>query len=225
MPLTCGEKIVQRIAPKVGMRVIPTRTAQRTASINGLVPCHFCGSCGRGCDVGAMWNSISDTLPAAARTGRLTLRPNSVVREILVNENAKPRGILFVDRLTKEHYEAKGRVIVLGASALESTRILLNSTSRFWPNGLANASGVLGRYLMDDIGGPNISGFLPLLMGRKPVNDDGKSTGIEIVPYRNITSRHPKFIRSYAHEGGAGARLFPGFPAQSTGSDQTSRNR
>lgn len=212
-PLNCGERIVQKVAPTVGlgMRVIPKRAAQRSRSVNGLTACHYCGHCGRGCDIGAFWNSISDTLPAARKTGRLTLRANAIVREILVDRNGKPRGVAFVDRLSKKDYEAKGRVIVLAASAEESTRILLNSTSRLWPNGLANSSGVLGHYLMDNIGGPGISGLLPQMRDRVPVNEDGKASGIDIVPYRNITSRHPKFIRSYVHEGGSGARMFPGF--------------
>ena len=211
--LNCGERIVQKLAPGMGlgMRVIPKRAAQRSRSVNGLAACHYCGSCGRGCDAGAFWNSISDTLPAAAKTGRLTLCSDAVVREIRVDENGKPRGILFFDRGSKKPYEAKGRVIVLGASALESTRILLNSVSRFWPNGLANSSGVLGHYLMDNIVGPNISGLLPQLRDREVVNEDGKASGIDIVAYRNIESRHPKFLRSYVHEGSSGARLFPAY--------------
>jgi choline dehydrogenase-like flavoprotein len=211
--LNCGELIVQKIAPTLGlgMKVIPKRAAQRSISVNRLSACHYCGHCGRGCDVGAFWNSISDTLPAATKTGRLTLQSDAVVREILVDENGTPRGILFVDRLTRKAYEAKGRVIVLGASALESTRIMLNSVSRFWPNGIANSSGVLGHYLMDNFGGPGIHGFLPQLMDRTPTNDDGKSSGIDIVAYRNIDSRHPKFIRSYTHEGGSGTGMFPGY--------------
>jgi choline dehydrogenase-like flavoprotein len=211
--LNCGERIVQKVAPTLGlgMRVIPKRAAQRTRSIHGLHPCHYCGSCGRGCDAGAFWNSISDTLPAAARTGRLTLRPNSVVSQIVVDGNGSPKGILFLDRITKKSYEAKSRVFVLGASALESTRIMLNSVSRFWPNGIANSNGVLGHYLMDNFGGPGVSGFLPQLRDREPVNEDGKSGGVDIVAYRNIDSRHPKFIRSYTHEGGAATRLFPAY--------------
>ena len=96
----------------LGMRVIPKRAAQRSRSVNGLAACHYCGSCGRGCDAGAFWNSISDTLPAAAKTGRLTLCSDAVVREIRVDENGKPRGVLFFDRGSKKPYEAKGRVIV-----------------------------------------------------------------------------------------------------------------
>ena len=221
-PLNCGERIVQKVAPTLGlgMRVIPKRAAMRSRSINGLAACHYCGHCGRGCDIGAFWNSISDTIPAAAATGRLTLRTDAVVRKIVVDNNGKPRGVSFVDRLSKKDYKVKGRVIVLGASALESTRIMLNSVSRHWPDGIANSSGVLGHYLMDNIGGPSISGLLPQLRDREVVNEDGKASGVDIVPYRNIDSRHPKFIRSYVHEGGSGARAFPSFARSMSGYGQ-----
>ena len=217
--LNCGERMVQKVAPTLGlgMRAVPKRAAMRSRSIHGLAACHYCGSCGRGCDIGAFWNSISDTLPAAMKTGRLALRPDSVVREVVVDDNGKPRGVAFVDRVSKRDYEAKGRVIVLGASALESTRIMLNSVSRFWPNGIANSSGVLGHYLMDNIGGPRITGLLPQLRDRAVVNEDGKSSGIDIVPYRNINSRHPKFLRSYVHEGSSGARMFPSYAGSMVG--------
>ena len=217
LPLNCGEKIIQKVAPKVGMRVITKRAAQRTRSIHGLTKCHFCGACGRGCDVGAFWNSISDTLPAAMKTGRMTLRPNSVVREVLVDENGKAKGVAFVDRVTKKDYEVRSRAVVLGASALESTRVLLNSVSRFWPNGIANSSGVLGHYLMDNFGGPRVSAFLPQRFGAEITNEDGKSSGVDIVAYRNITDRHPKFIRSYTHEGDSGTRIFPDYAASFSG--------
>ena len=217
--LNCGERIVQKVAHTLGlgMRVIPKRAAQRSRKIHGLAACHFCGNCGRGCDIGAFWNSISDTLPAAMKTGQLTLRPNSVVRDIVVDNNGKPTGLGFVDRVSKQSYEAKGRVIVLGASALESTRIMLNSVSRYWPNGIANSSGMLGHYLMDNFGGPGIRGFLPQLKDREPVNEDGKASGVDIVPYRNINSRHPKFIRSYTHEGGSGTRMSAGYAKSMVG--------
>ena len=218
-PLNCGERIVQKTAPTLGlgMRVVPKRAAQRSRSVHGLAACHYCGHCGRGCDIGAFWNSISDTLPAAVETGRLELRPNSVVRHIEVDDEGNAKGVGFVDRQSKSFHQAKGRVIMLAASALESTRIMLNSVSRFWPRGIANSSGVLGHYLMDNFGGPGISGMLPQLRDREPVNEDGKATGVDIVPYRNIHSRHPRFIRSYVHEGGSGARLFPGHARSMTG--------
>jgi len=218
-PLNCGERLVQKAAPTLGlgMRVIPKRAAQRTRSIHGLAACHYCGHCGRGCDAGAFWDSISDVLPSALQTGKLALRPDSVVREVAAGADGQPRGIVFVDRLTRQHYEARGKIIVLGASALESTRILLNSTSRRWPDGLANSSGVLGRYLMDNWGGPGISGLLPQLRDRAVINEDGKSSGVDIVAYRNISSRQPDFLRSYTHEGGSGARMFPSAARAMTG--------
>ncbi len=222
MPLNCGERIIQKVAPKLGMRVIPQRTAMRTRSIHDLAKCHYCGGCERGCDAGAFWNSISDTLPAAMKTGNLTLRPNAVVREVLVDDNGKARGVAFVDRLTTKHFEVWGRVVVLAASALESTRIMLNSISRIWPTGIANSSGVLGHYLMDNFGfGPGILGFLPQLIGARVTNDDGKSSGVFVVPYRNINDRHPRFVRSYIHEGWSGAQIFPNYAAslQGFGSD------
>ena len=96
---------------------------------------------------------------------------------------------------------------------------MLNSVSRFWPNGIANSSGVLGHYLMDNFGGPGIRGFLPQLKDREPVNEDGKASGVGIVPYRNINSRHPKFIRSYTHEGGSGTRMSAGYAKSMVGYD------
>ena len=178
MALNCGEKIIQKVASKVGMRLITSRQAMRTKSVNGLGRCHYCGGCGRGCAVGGFWNSISDTLPAAMKTGRMTLRPNSVVREVLVDENGKARGVAIVDRLTKKDFEVRSRVVVLAASALESTRIMLNSVSRFWPNCIANSSGVLGHYLMENFGYERpITAFLPVLKGSKVTNEDGKVIG------------------------------------------------
>src|SRR5439155_976345 len=84
-------------------------------------------------------------------------------------------------------------------------------------NGLTNSSGVLGHYLMDNIVGPNVSGLLPQLRDKEVVNEDGKASGIDIVAYRNIDSRHPRFLRSYVHEGSSGARLFPTYARTMTG--------
>ena len=223
MRLNCGEAILKRAAPTLGlgMTVIPKRAAMRPSSTHGLGKCHFCGTCemGRGCDVNGFWNSVGDTLLAARQTGRLTLRPNSVAHQVLLEKGhgGRVRGVSFFDRLTRRYQEAESRVVVLGASALESTRILLNSVSRHWPNGMANSSGVLGRYLMDNIGGPSVEGFLPALMGREVVNEDGKAGGIDVVAYRNIAERHPKFIRSYVHEGASGAQLFPHYANRVSG--------
>ncbi|MFY9558557.1 MAG: GMC oxidoreductase, partial [Blastocatellia bacterium] len=110
-------------------------------------------------------------------------------------------------------YEALGKTIVLGASTLESTRILLNSKSRQHPTGLGNSSGVLGHYLMDHFGGIGASGYFNVLAGRDPVNEDGKTSGLLIPRFRNIDkeTKQQNFVRGYGFECGSGARMYPAF--------------
>jgi choline dehydrogenase-like flavoprotein len=219
MNLTCGEQMLRRGAQKTGRVGIVMRTAQVTGEPKPWMrpqrhKCHFCGECGKGCDVGAMFNSVASTLPVAARTGRLTLRPNSVVRHIIIDNNTgRARGVAFVDRVTRQEQEASAKVIVVAASTLESTRILLNSKSRQHPNGLGNSSGVLGHYLVDHFGGIGASGYFHILAGRDPINEDGKASGLFIPRFRNLDkkTRHPRFLRGYGFECGAGASRFPGF--------------
>ena len=207
MPLTCGEQMLRRGAEKTGRRGISARVAMLTAQpgphMKGRNKCHFCGNCGDGCDVGASFSSIASTLPIAQATGRMTLRPNSVVRQIITDTNTgKAKGVAFVDRVTYEELEAFGKVIVVAASTLESTRILMNSKSRQHPAGLGNSSGVLGHYLVDHFGGIGAGGYFPVLAGRTPVNEDGKNDGLYVPRFRNISkeTKHPRFVRGYGFE-------------------------
>jgi choline dehydrogenase-like flavoprotein len=218
MNLTCGEQLLRRGSEKTGRPAIVSRVAMLTATKPihqkyGRAACHYCGHCGDGCDVGAMFSSISSTLPIAKATGRMTLRPNSVVREILVDSRTgKAKGVAFVDRVTYQENEAFGRVLIIAASTLESTRLLLNSKSRQHPNGLGNSSGLLGRYLVDHFGGIGASGYYHILEGRDPVNEDGKAAGLFVPRFRNLDKKspHPKFLRGYGFECGAGAGMYPG---------------
>ena len=126
------------------------RTAVLTRDHKGRRACHYCGPCHRGCRTRSYFSSINATLPAAEATGRLTLRPNSVVPSVIWDPaRGRVTGVRVIDRETHEELEYDARTVLLGASALESTRILLNSTSSDFPDGLANSSGVLGKYLMD----------------------------------------------------------------------------
>jgi choline dehydrogenase-like flavoprotein len=217
MSLNCGEQILKKHVTRMGMHLIPGRKAMLTKSHRGRAKCHFCGNCDYGCDTTAMFSSINSTLPAARATGRLTLRPNSVVRHIIVDKEGKAAGIGFFDRLTKRYYEERARVVVLGAAALESTRIMLNSVSDRYPNGIANSSQVLGHYLMDHFGGQGGIGFLPTLKGAEVRNEDGKASGFYIPRFRNLKDRHPKFIRGYGYEGLSGARIYPSFAKNLSG--------
>ncbi|MBL8190418.1 MAG: GMC family oxidoreductase, partial [Acidobacteria bacterium] len=218
IPLTCGEQKLKTATEKLGWKLIQPRLAMLTAvkpqhRKYGRAQCHYCGSCGNGCSVGAMFNSISSTLPAANETKRLTLRTNSIVRHITIDTNTgKANGVAVVDRLTHQELEFRGKVIIVAGSTLESTRLLLNSKSRQHPNGLGNSSGVLGHYLVDHFGGTGASGLMPMLAGREPVNEDGKSSGIFVPRFRNLDAKtkHPKFLRGYGFEGGSAIGAFPG---------------
>jgi choline dehydrogenase-like flavoprotein len=235
MPLNCGEQLLRKGALALGRAAIPMRVAMLTAPpkpwMKGRAKCHYCGNCGDGCDVGAMFSSIASTLPIAAATGLMTLRPNSIVRHVIIDpDSGRARGVAFVDRLTRQEYEAYGRVIILAASALETTRIMLNSKSRQHPNGLGNSSGVLGHYLMDHFGGISATGYFSQLADREPANEDGKASGLYIPRFRNINkqTRHPRFIRGYGFECGSGARIFPSFaknPALAPGFGQEFKKR
>jgi len=215
--MTCGEQLLAAGSRKTGRPAIASRVAMVTGTpgkhMLNRAKCHYCGHCGQGCDVGAMFNSVASTLPVAAATGRLTLRPNSIVRHLLIDpDTGKAKGVAVVDRVTRQEIEFTSKVVVVAASTLESTRLLLNSRSRQHPNGLGNSSGMLGHYLVDHFGGTGASGIFRKLAGREPVNEDGKSTGIFIPRFRNIdaTSKHQKFLRGYGFECGAATGMFPG---------------
>jgi len=218
MALTCGELRLKKGAEKLGIKLIQPRVAMLTAvkphhKKYGRAQCHYCGSCGNGCSVGAMFNSLSSTLPAALATGRMTLRPNSIVRQLIVDPNtSKASGVAVVDRLTHQELEFSGKVIIVAASTLESTRILLNSKSRQHPEGLGNSSKVLGHYLVDHFGGTGAAGVFPMFAGRDVINEDGKSSGIFIPRFRNLNkeTKHPKFVHGYGFEGGSAIGAFPG---------------
>lgn len=218
MGLNCGEQLLKKGAATMGIHLIQPRVAMLTGvkpqhAKYGRAQCHYCGSCGNGCTVGAMFNSLSSTLPAAAATGRMTLRTDSIVRHITVDQNTgKAKGVAVVDRQTRQEMEFSGKAIIVAGSTLESTRLLLNSKSAQHPNGLGNSSGVLGHYLVDHFGGTGASGVLPMFAGRDTVNEDGKSSGIFIPRFRNRDekTKHPKFLRGYGYEGGSAIGSFPG---------------
>jgi len=198
------------VAANSGGRVI---TAGRVAHItsdkefegDGRRRCQFRNRCIRGCPFGAYFSSVSSTLPAAERTGNMTLRPNSIVHEVIYDPNTKKAtGVKVIDRETKEEFEFKAKVIFLCASALATTSILMQSRSDRFPNGLGNDSGELGHNIMDHhfLVGANgkFDGFEDkYYKGRKP-------NGIYIPRFRNLggDSNMKNFTRGYGYQGGAG---------------------
>ncbi|MEP4948095.1 MAG: GMC family oxidoreductase, partial [Flavobacteriaceae bacterium] len=210
MELNCVEQHVrERVSDHFDGRVV---TAGRVAHINsdkkfeGLnrSSCKFRNRCVRGCPFGAYFSSNSSTLPAAERTGNMTLRPDSIVHEVLYDpDTKKATGVKVIDRVTKEVYEFKAKVIFLCASAVASTSILMQSKSDRFENGMGNDSGELGHNIMDHHFKAGARGKMDgyedkYYKGRKP-------NGIYVPRFRNLggTSDMKDFSRGYGYQGGA----------------------
>jgi len=168
----CWELVVKEAADRLGMTCIPSRLSILTRPLNGRPACHYCGQCNRGCRANANFSSPGVLLRPALETGRLTIIPNAMAREVTLDRQGRARGVSYIDKDTGEDREVRGRVIVLAASACESARLLLNSKSSLFPQGLANSSGVVGKYLTDTVGA-DMGGFIPRLMDLPAHNCDG----------------------------------------------------
>jgi choline dehydrogenase-like flavoprotein len=190
------------------------RAAVLTQNHNGRAACHYCGPCERGCATFSYFSSIGSTLPAAQATGRLTLRPNSVVAEVLYDpRTSRARGVRVIDAQSMQETEFQGRLVFLCASTIESVRLLLNSKSTTFPDGLGNSSGLLGRYVMDHHYGSGASGDVPGFLDKRTIGS--RPNGIYIARFRNVKTAHPDFLRGYGMQGGSGrsgwGRNVPGF--------------
>jgi glucoside 3-dehydrogenase (cytochrome c) catalytic subunit len=209
MNLSCGEVLAKSVIEKrFGWRVMPDRVANLTVPHNGRPACHYCDQCQRGCHTASYFNSPSVTLPAAARTGRFTLLSDAVVSHIVTNGEGRATGVHYVTRLGKVHKEARARIVVIAAATLESTRLLLNSRSPRFPNGIGNSSGVLGHYLMDHFTVEGGGGEIASLETDKR-EQTGNPAGFLIPKYAN-TSGHANanFLRGYRFDGAASQQLY-----------------
>jgi choline dehydrogenase-like flavoprotein len=209
MELNCVEKVLQKsISEKYESRHM---TIGRVAHITegtkpglGRLSCQFRNRCRRGCPFGAYFSSNSSTLPAAEATGNMTLRPNSIVYEIIYDETKKKAtGVKIIDSESKLTYEFKSKIIFMCASTVPTTSILMQSKSSRFPNGLGNDSGELGHNLMDhhfQIGADGVyDGFEDqYYTGRRP-------NGIYIPRFQNIggNTKRKDFLRGYGYQGGA----------------------
>lgn len=221
MKMTCGEHLLKKGVESNwnDRKVIIGRAAILTQPHQGRAACHWCGHCDRGCTTHSYYSSPGSTLPAAAKTGRMTLKPNSVVRELILDTNTgKAKGVRVVNQLTKQERDEYAKVVVLCASTLESTRILMNSKSRQHPNGFGNSSDALGRYLMDHMYSISAGGVVEQLFGSDYDFSDGRANGIYVPRFRNIKDKHKDFLRGYGMQGGVRVstdffkgRQFPGF--------------
>jgi choline dehydrogenase-like flavoprotein len=219
----CGERILQRAAASVGIPVVAGRRANLTRPHRGFAPCHYCGNCGRGCDTASFFCSADHLLPFALETGRLEIRKNAVAARILGDDRGRARGVQYFERRTGREEQVLGKVVVVAASCMDSTRILLNSKSERHPNGLGNSSDVIGRYLCEQIRF-HVKGYLPDLFGTPARNDLGIGGEHIYMPrFNHREGRRRDYLRGFGAQfwntgcspSGAGhfAHTRPGFGA------------
>ena len=168
----CFEKVAAKAAKKLGLTVIPSRLSIITKPHNGRAPCHYCGQCNRGCMTHSNFSSAYVLVPPAQKTGRLTLITEAMAREVTLGRDGLANGVSYIDKRTGRDSHVSARIVVLAASACETARLLLNSKSSLFPNGLANSSGTVGKYLTDTTG-TDVAGFIPKMMEMPPHNEDG----------------------------------------------------
>jgi choline dehydrogenase-like flavoprotein len=206
MPLNCGEELIAGRLKKLfngRRRIIPGRTANLTQPLEGRAQCQSRNACWLGCPYGAYFSSQSSTLPAAVKTGRLTLKVWSIVSEVLYDADSKrATGVRAIDAVTNEAIDYKAKVIFLCASTINSTWLLMRSATNIWPGGLGSSSGELGHNLMDHHFRLGARGNLEGLddknvYGRRP-------TGFYIPRYRNLFGDKRGYLRGFGYQGGAG---------------------
>jgi choline dehydrogenase-like flavoprotein len=207
------ELFIMKGAAAAGVRVLPGRGSVLTEAIPGNKDrgvCFYCGQCGRSCKAYADFSASSALVIPALKTGNLELISNAMVREVLTDKTGQATGVSYVSRDDLQEYEVNGKVVVLGASSCESTRIMFNSKSQLHPNGLGNSSGLLGKYLQDSTGASQ-SGFLPQLLDRKRINEDSVGS-IHIYAPWLLDNKKLDFPRGYHIEfGGSMSMPFYGF--------------
>ena len=198
----CYELLIKRAAERLKITCIASRLSILTRPLNGRPACHYCGQCGRGCATHSNFSSPSVLLPPALATGRLRLITGAMAREVLTDDAGLATGVAYVNRSDRTDSVVRARIVVLAASACESARLLLNSKSTRFPDGLANSSGTVGRYLTDSTG-LSVSGFIPKLAGGVPHNEDGVGGAHLYMPWW-LDNRTLDFPRGYHIELGGG---------------------
>jgi choline dehydrogenase-like flavoprotein len=211
MPLTCQETVFRnRVKQKLGRTVTLARSANLTQPQNGRGPCHYCGPCERGCMTHSYFNSSFTTVADALHSGNCTLVTNAMVYKVLMDPDGKrARGVLYIDRDTKQDREIYGRVVILCAQAQESARILLNSETPQHPGGVANSSGVLGHYFTSHLADAGGTGEFPTLDAKPNLGGPVRPVGIYIARFRNTRNQpvSKSFLRGYGYEGYAGVNF------------------
>jgi choline dehydrogenase-like flavoprotein len=203
----CTETIIKKACDRLHILCVPSRLAILTQPHNGRAACHYCAQCGRGCITASNFSSSQVMIPPAQKTGRLTMVTGAMARELVVNKDGKIEAVSYIDKATREEKRIHARAFIVGASTCESARLLLNSRSTLFPDGLANSSGVVGRNLMDTVGSDG-GGYFPALEKMPAHNHDGVGGMHMYLPWWKF-DRKNEFLRGYHTEFGGG-RTMPG---------------
>ena len=204
--MNCAEELVAGRLAKLyegRRRLIPSRTANLTQPLPGRGACQYRDACWLGCPYGAYFSTQSATLPAAMKTGRLTLKPWAIVNEVLYDKDRRrATGVRVLDAVTEQSTDYRAKVVFLCASTLNSTWILLRSATNVWPGGLGSSSGELGHNLMDHHFRVGAAGRVEGLedkyyFGRRP-------NAVYVPRYRNLFGDKRPYLRGFGYEGGAG---------------------
>jgi len=228
-----GERLVRQRAARLGIPVVPIHRAVLTKALDHKrlpallhpgntaaqeileqdlqkrIACFWATPCGRGCSIRATYQSPAVHLPPAMATGKLDILTNAMAYEVTLRDDGRAAGVNYIDKTTGKERHVAARAVVLAASACESVRILLNSRSARFPNGLANSSGKVGRYVMDTVGS-SLGGQVPLLEDMPPHNEDGAGGEHVYTPwwlYREQKQGRLDFARGYHIEIATGRRM------------------
>jgi choline dehydrogenase-like flavoprotein len=214
----CYELLVKKASDKLNVTCIPARLSIITKPLPGRMACHYCGQCNRGCQVKANFSSGDVLIAPALATGKLTLLTNAMAREVTLGADGLANGVSFINKNTGADDHVRAKIVVLAASAMETARILLNSRSTKFPNGLANSSGTVGKYLTDTTGA-GVSGHIPAMEDHIPHNHDGVG-GMHVYMPWWLDNKKLDFPRGYHIEVYGG----PGMPGSGFGGGIQRRN-
>jgi choline dehydrogenase-like flavoprotein len=207
-PYKVHEVLIDRACAKLGIKATSSRQAVITSPLNGRPPCHYCGQCGRGCSQASNYASSYVQIFPAMRTGNVTVLTNAMARELITDDSGKVRAVSYIDKDTGAERQVQCRTVVLSAAACESARLLLNSTSSRHSNGLANSSGMVGKWLTDTVGF-GMSATLPYLRGTPIHNTDGYGAHLYIPWWMADRHKELDFPFGYHVEVGGGGFGMP----------------
>ncbi|QXV64543.1 GMC family oxidoreductase [Mucilaginibacter sp. 21P] len=204
MDLNVVEKdVAASIKKKFGRHMIIGRSANITVPYNGRTNCQYRNRCWEGCPFGGYFSTQASTLPAAMKTGNLTVRPQSIVTRVLYDKDTKKaKGVEVLDTETNKTYEYYAKIVFLNASALNSAWVLMNSATDIWPQGLGSSSGELGHNIMDHHYNLGASGMVEgyedkYYFGRR-------ANGVYVARFANIGNDKRDYLRGFGYQGSAG---------------------